>query len=170
MYENIQVRKPRCNVTEHMELNFPLLLLTGDYGASRDPSGRSYTTHASESAGEFELLCHLLLPSWNLLIINDAWVSVSPKVVFIHSLHASQSRGELIKLHCWAPSLNVSASGGVERSLSICISSNFSDDDDSAQTRTPLWGWLLSRKFFHLKKSGRIQAGAQINTAFYQGD
>ncbi|XP_025122019.1 CD44 antigen isoform X12 [Bubalus bubalis] len=24
---------------------------TGDYGASRDPSGRSYTTHASESAG-----------------------------------------------------------------------------------------------------------------------
>ena len=28
MYENAQVRKPRCNVTERMELNFPLLLLT----------------------------------------------------------------------------------------------------------------------------------------------
>ncbi|XP_025122014.1 CD44 antigen isoform X8 [Bubalus bubalis] len=27
------------------------LTLPGDYGASRDPSGRSYTTHASESAG-----------------------------------------------------------------------------------------------------------------------
>lgn len=58
MYENAQMRKPRCKVTERMELNFPLLLLTGDYGSSRDPSGRSYTTHASESAGEFELLCH----------------------------------------------------------------------------------------------------------------
>ena len=44
------------NVSEHVVLNLPLLLLTGDYGSSRDPSGRSYTTHASESAGEFELL------------------------------------------------------------------------------------------------------------------
>ena len=44
------------SVTEHKVLNLPLLLLAEDQDLSRDPSGRSYTTQGSESAGEFELL------------------------------------------------------------------------------------------------------------------
>lgn len=171
LYENAQVRKPRWGRTWAYGIEPPSVAPYRRLWLVPRPQWKVlYNSCIWISWWVWAAFSRLLLPLWNLLITNDVWVSVSPEVVFIRSLHASQSRGELIKLRCWAPSLNVSASRGVDWSLSICISSNFSGDADSAQTRTPLWGRLLLRKFFHLEKSGRIQAGAQFNTAFYQGD
>ncbi|XP_025122024.1 CD44 antigen isoform X18 [Bubalus bubalis] len=42
---------PNTSSVGDLDRTGPLSVTTRDYGASRDPSGRSYTTHASESAG-----------------------------------------------------------------------------------------------------------------------
>ncbi|XP_055279808.1 CD44 antigen isoform X5 [Moschus berezovskii] len=42
---------PNTSSVGDLDRTGPLSMTTRDYGSSRDPSGRSYTTHASESAG-----------------------------------------------------------------------------------------------------------------------
>ncbi|XP_010830151.1 PREDICTED: CD44 antigen isoform X4 [Bison bison bison] len=42
---------PNMSSVGDLDRTGPLSMTTRDYGSSRDPSGRSYTTHASESAG-----------------------------------------------------------------------------------------------------------------------
>lgn len=83
-------------------------------------------------------------------------------------MHRNHGEGSLS--HTAAPVLKVSDSACLGWSLSTCAFSKPLSDADNAKARTLLLELPLWRKFFHLKGSGRIQAGSPFNIGLYQSD